>query len=119
MTIRELAAQDNATFLDQDGEPLVFCDADGIPYDVRGHFYRTGISIDPGTGLPVEDNVSAFTVSIPALLAAGIGSASRLKDESGWTVTGLDATGESVTVSVESALIDRTLGQVTIQGRTA
>lgn len=118
MTVRELAAQDNASFLEQDGEPLVLCDAGGSLYEVRGHFYRTGVSIDPGTGLPVEDNVSAFTVSISSLSAAGIGSADRLKKESGWTVTGIDATGERVTVGIESALLDRTLNQVLIQGRS-
>lgn len=116
MTIRELAAQDNTALLEADGENLTLTDPKGTTYAVKGHFYRIGVSMDPVSGLPVEDNVSAFTVGLSSLVSAGLTSYNRLNEETGWKISGLDAMSEPVSIAIESALLDKTLCQVLIQG---
>lgn len=117
MTIRELAAQDNTALLEADGETITLTSPKGDVYTVKGHYYRIGMSIDPMSGLPVEDNVSAFTVSLSSLVDAGLESYNKLNEETGWKIAGLDAMNEAVSIEIESALLDKTLCQVLIRGR--
>lgn len=117
MTIRELAATDNTALLNLDGEDIVIYDTEGNSYAAKGHYIRRGVDTDPGTGLIIQGNVSAWTVSLFDLISAGLTNVEELINSDGWQVSASDVLGDVVMCYIDKALLDRTIGQVTILGR--
>ena len=115
MSIRALAAEDNTEILDMDGDSITLTlSTDSTEtYTVKGHYNRIGLTVDPGTGLPVQGNNSNFTVSLQALVTAGLTDVTRLQSEK-WIITAADVLGSNVAARTNDAMLDRTLGQVTI-----
>lgn len=118
MSLRTLASEDSAMILDMDGDEIVITSPDDEEsYTLNGQFIRRGVDIDPGTGLSVQGDVSAFTVSLLSLVSAGLSDPERLKNEKGWIVIGSDVLGGEVKMRVNTAMLDRTIGRVTIIGK--
>lgn len=118
MSIRELAAVDDSALYDIDGDEITLVSPDETEtYRVSGQYVRRGTDIDPGTGLPIQSDVSAFSASLRKLVEVGLSDPERLKNEKGWTVSGADILGAVITMRVNTALLDRTIGRVTILGK--
>ncbi len=127
MNLLQQAEADNAFILEDDvtgfGRAIALSDnATPTPhvYNVKGQVTRVGVTLDPGTGLPVPGNTCAVTVRLSTLMAAAVvlGLAGTLGiPVEGWTVTTTDSTGATVTGKAMSVLLDRTAGRATMMVR--
>ena len=112
MSLRGLAESDSTKILDLDGDEIIITSPEGDTYTLKGQYVRRGTDIDPGTGLPIQGNVSAFTVSLSALVLLGISDFEAIRE--GWTISALDVTGATVKARVNKPILDRTIGRITI-----
>jgi hypothetical protein len=111
-----MAESDSTATLAMDGDDITLTSPSGTVYAVQGQYIRRGMDIDPGTGLQVAGNVSAFTVSLSALALLGLLDFDDLKD-AGWTVEARDVTGKIVRAKLSPGMLDRTIGRVTFAAK--
>lgn len=116
MSLLTLAEADNAFLLEDAvmgfGTPGTITEpgVGGTVHNVVGQYIRVAVSVDPGTGLQVAANKSAYTVRLSSLngYIPGAGCIVSTTDITGAVVTGkVPKTGDDV-------YLDRTLGRVTI-----
>jgi hypothetical protein len=110
VSLRELAEADNAIILEDAasgfGVAITLTDQAGNVYQVVGQYHRTGVDIDPETGLLVPGNKSAVTVRLTSLCGA-------LPDD-GWLIETTDITGAAVKGKATAVMLDRTAGRATM-----
>jgi hypothetical protein len=116
MSLRALAESDSTAMLDIDGDDITLISPALAIFSVRGQYIRRGVDTDPGTGLPVSANVSAFTISLSALAALGLTDPESLKD-GGWVIESTDVTGVTVRGRIMDVQLDRTIGRATITAK--
>lgn len=106
------AAADMETVMDDWADSVTLNDgATPSPhvYVVSGVVFRVGVTVDPGTGLPVPGNTCSVTVRLSDL--------GNVIPAEGWSVTTTDVTGATVAGKVKNVMPDRSLGVVTFQVR--
>lgn len=80
-------------------------------YPLTGMYGRVGVDVD-AEGMPVIGDKSSLSISLSALMTAGLADPDDLK-KPGWTASMLDALGVTFTGRLESVMLDRTLGVAT------
>lgn len=112
MSLRSQAVIDaQAILLDGDSVTLTAPGEGGAVYSLTGIYNRVGVDTD-AEGMPVVGDKSTLTVSIAAMMSAGLADPEDLK-KPGWTVVVQDALGTTFTGRIDTPMLDRTLGIAT------
>lgn len=106
MSLRGQAAKDIRTILNSDFEDVVLTDSSGGEYAVKGKVVRTDITVDPDTGVQIQEPATMITVSLLDL-------SEEISEE--WSVSVTDGMENVLAGQVSSPLFDRTLNFVTFR----
>lgn len=117
MSLRELAATDNRTILEDTegfGWSVTLTDPDGFVADVFGFTNDISQVIDPQTGMAVTGREASVVFSIAGLTEAGFGMPRGIADGAlkPWTARFLDPNGNEHLFKILEAKPDRGLGCV-------
>ncbi len=106
MSLRDQAAKDIQTNLNNDFEDIVLTDSTGTEHSVKGKVVRTDITVDPDTGVQIQEPETMITVSLLDL-------SEEISED--WSVTVTDGMGNVLSGQVSMPLFDRTLNFVTFR----
>jgi len=117
MSLRDTARADTTTILDADGDTIALTSpvvgvVPGTTYSVKAQAIRVSVDTD-ADGLPIVAEKSTVTVSIAALVTAGVINPEALRTGV-WT-----ATVDSIAYRVSEPLYDYALGRVTLMLKRA
>lgn len=119
MSLREQAAADLVTFLEDDvtgfAWPITVTDPDGLSVAMKGFSTDIGETIDAETGMAVAGRRASVALPIRTLTANSLGVPRAIADGTGkpWVITFDDIEGNAHTFKVAEAMPDDAVGVVT------
>ncbi len=121
MSLRQLAERDLAVTLEDSvtgfGWPVTLVDPSGVSANLTGQSHDIGLIVDPDTGVAVSGRTASIVLRMSSILAAGleVPEGEPKTSSKPWTVNTTDINGNTVTLKVDYAARDRSLGTVTLQ----
>jgi hypothetical protein len=115
--LREIAAADNATILedlDGFGWPVSVTSPENVTADLVGFTTDVGTKIDPETGMMITGRTAEVSLRIDSCETAfsSVPRGVAESDSRPWVVEFADANGHAHTFKVFEAMVDRALGLV-------